>query len=100
MALYLERYTIPHDLPEQDIVFAMRQLNRGGDVHVRQCFYSLSGGAIWCLTEAPNEAAIRRGLGEIPFAATLEEATPLDGAFDPAQTRPADAGHAVRARGA
>jgi len=100
MALYLERYTIPHDLPEQDIVFAMRQLNRGGDVHVRQCFYSLGGGAIWCLTEASNEAAIRRGLGEIPFAATLDEAIPLDGAFDPAHTRPADVGRAVHASGA
>lgn len=98
MTLYLEKYTMPHDLPEQDIVFAMRQLNRGGDVHVRHCFYSLSGGSLWCLTEAPNAAAIRRGLGEIPFAATLEEATPLDGAFDPAHTRPADVGQAVRAR--
>src|SRR5581483_10312855 len=97
MALYLEKYTIPHDLPEQDIVFAMRKLNRGGDVHVRQCFYSLSGGAIWCLTEAPDEAAMRRGLGEISFAATLDEAILLDGAFDPAHTRPADVGHTVHA---
>ncbi|HLZ69893.1 MAG TPA: hypothetical protein VKV26_08295 [Dehalococcoidia bacterium] len=98
MALYLERYTIPHDLPEEDIVYTMRRLSRG-DVHVQRCFYSLSGGLLWCLTDAPDEAAIRRGLGRIRFAATLDALAPLDGAFDPRATRPGDVGEAARARG-
>ncbi len=99
MALYLEKYTIPHDLPAEDIVYGMQQVNRGGDVCILRCFYSLSGGALWCLTEAPNESAIRRGLGEIQFAFTLDGLTVLDGVFDPAETRPSDAGNAVRVRG-
>lgn len=98
MTLYLEKYTIPHDLPEQDIVYAMRRVNRGHDIRVLHCFYSLSGGSLWCLTEAPNEAAVRRGLGQIQFAVTLDELVPLDGGFDPAETRPADVGHSVRNR--
>ncbi len=102
MALFLETYTIPHDVPQQDLVYGLRQVNRGTGVTVVRCGYSLSDGTMWCVTEAPNEDALRNAALKMQFAFTLDRIEPvasadvidtmprLDAVFDPRETRPSD----------
>ncbi len=110
MPLFVETYTIPHDLPEQDLVFGLRRVNRGGKVRMLRCAYNLSGGKAWCLTEAPSEAVLRNAVAQMEFAFNLEEVRPtdsmdvLDGmpgadrVFDPRNTSPNDVGTISRLR--
>jgi len=90
MPVYLETYTIPFDLPAQDLVNAMRRVNRGSDVNMLQCGYSLSDGKVFCLTEAPSEESVRHSFDLVEFPITLDLVTALDGLFQPGQTRSAD----------
>jgi hypothetical protein len=92
MPIFLEKYTIPFDLPERDLLYALRRVSRGTAVRMLWCGFRLNTGAVWCLTEAPNETAIRRGMGQVDFAFTLDTVEPLDGVFDPSSTPPAGIG--------
>jgi hypothetical protein len=110
MPLFLETYTIPHDLPAPDLVRGLRRVNRGTAVNVLRCAYNLSEGKVWCLTEAGNVGQIRQASWAMPFAFTLDTVAPvdpnwketdrlplplderqyLDGVVDPSRTAPAD----------
>jgi hypothetical protein len=104
MPLFLERYTIPHDLPEQDLVYGMRKVKRGSDATPLRCAYSLSDGVAWCITEAPSAEAVRRGFERIEFPFKLDSVEPAastdvlerlphrDGIFDPRETSPSEVG--------
>lgn len=108
MPLFLETYTIPHDLPQQDLVFGLRRVNRGSDVTMLRCAYNLAAGKAWCITDAPDEAALRNAVAEMEFAFTLDDVRPavatdaldrmpgVDRVFDPRSTSPADVGAAAR----
>ena len=102
MSLFLETYTIPHDIPAPALVRGLRQVNRGTEVTMLRCGYSLSDGVMWCVTDAPSEEALRRAVLKMDFAFTLESVrlvdSPdavdrmpgLDAVFDPRETRPSD----------
>lgn len=108
MPLFLETYTIPHDLPPQDLVFGLRRVNRGLDVTMLRCAYNLSAGKAWCLTAAASEAALRNAVARMEFAFTLDDVRPaasadaldrmpgVDRVFDPRRTSPDDVGAATR----
>jgi len=108
MPYFLEQYTIPHDLPPEDIVYNMRRMNRRSDARALRCGYSLGEGTAWCLTEAPDASAVREGMGEVTFALTLDEVQEVDPSFDfaslgrvdrifdPSHTSPAEVGDAPR----
>jgi hypothetical protein len=110
MALFLETYTIPHDLPAPELVRGLQEINRGTDVSVVRCAYNLTDGKVWCLADAGSLEQLRRAAWAMPFAFTLDtvatvdpgwkesarmplpvdEATRLDGVIDPQKTRPVD----------
>jgi hypothetical protein len=108
MPLFLEIYTIPHDLPEQDLVYGLRRVNRGSGVTTQRCAYNLTAGRAWCLTEAPDEATLRSAVTRMEFAFTLDDVRPADSSdlldrmagvdrvFDPRATSPGDVGAAPR----
>ena len=110
MPLFLETYTIPHDLPAPELVSGLREVNRSTAIKVLRCAYNLSEGKVWCLTEADSAEQIRGASWVMPFAFTLDTVTAvapgwkesgrvplplderqhLDGVIDPSETRPAD----------
>ncbi|HZU77133.1 MAG TPA: hypothetical protein VFA70_10245 [Dehalococcoidia bacterium] len=110
MALFLETYTIPHDLPAPDLVRGLQKVNRDTSVEVLRCAYNLSEGKVWCLTEAASAEQIKQASWVMPFAFTLDTVTPvdsswqassrvplpleertkLDGVIEPDRTRPMD----------
>ena len=106
MPLFLESYTIPSDLPQQDLVRAMRTMNRGTDIAVLRCAYDLAAGKAWTVTEAGSEDDVRRSFLSVEFPLTLDTVAPVsspaaldalaqpDFIFEPSRTRPADAGAA------
>jgi hypothetical protein len=78
MPLFLETYTIPHDLPAQDLIYGLRKVNRGTDVRMLRCAYSMREGRAWCVTEAPSEVAVRNASLSMQFAFTLDNVARVD----------------------
>jgi hypothetical protein len=109
MPLFLETYTIPHDLPAPELVRGLQRVNRGTGVQVLRCAYNLTDGRVWCLSEAASAEQLRRASWVMPFAFTLDtivavdpswkeskripmpldERIKLDGVIEPDRTNPA-----------
>ncbi len=95
MPLFLETYTIPSDIRGEDIIRAMKKVDRGTGVSMLRCGYNLTAGQAWCVSEAQDEDEIRRGFLKVEFPFTLDQISPVesatmidamaqpDGIFDP-----------------
>ncbi|MHB8576676.1 MAG: hypothetical protein ACYDCQ_15235 [Dehalococcoidia bacterium] len=99
MPLFLETYTLPHDLAADHLITGLRRVNRGTNVRMLRCAYSLTDGFAWCLTEAPSADAVQQASMKMDFPFTLDSVTPVDsaavldqlpnlnGTFEPVTTR-------------
>jgi hypothetical protein len=88
VALFLETYTIPHDLPADDLVYALRRVNRKTDVDVVRCAYNLSDGKVWSLTRAESVEQVREAAWVMPFAFTLDAVIAIDPAWQESERMP------------
>jgi hypothetical protein len=80
MPLFLETYTVPSDIHAQDIVRAMKKVDRGSAVSVLRGGYNLTEGKAWCASEAESVEEIRRGFLTIEVPFTLDQVAPVGSA--------------------
>lgn len=84
MPVFLDTHTIASDLPGEDILRAARRVNQVAGVEMLLCGYNRDAGKVWCVTTAPDEAAVRQAHQQVDFAFSCDDVTQLDELVDPA----------------